>query len=147
MNIQRPESSTSEQVSESSTRENNSIPEPTVTNILTRAASLARKGDLLQAESLLVTLSDEDQVRPEAIDLLAKVYAQQGKIDQAQALWLKALQSDPSNIHLLSALRMCAYYTKSRSEHFILQHLWLLISIVLWFIVSMILIISMSVSG
>lgn len=147
MNMQRPESYTSEQVSESSTRENISIPEPTVTNILTRAASLARKGDLLQAESLLVTLSDDDKVRPEAIDLLAKVYAQQGKIDQAQALWLKALQSDPSNIHLLSALRMCAYYTKSRSEHFILQHLWLLISIVLWFIVSMILIISMPVSG
>ena len=83
----------------------------------------------------------------EIIDLLAKIYAQQGKIAQAQALWLKALQSDPSNIHLLAALRMCAYYTKSRSEHFILQHLWLLISIVLWFIVSMILIISMSVSG
>jgi len=116
-----------------------------IPDILNHAALLARKGDLLQAENLLKTLSDGDSSRIEVIDLLAKVYAQQGKTDQAQALWLKALQRDPANIHFLSALRMCAYYKKSRFEHFILQHLWLLISVVLWFIVAMIVVVGMTI--
>ncbi len=133
------------QVPESVTRESVSAPQLMVTNILTRAVALARKGDLLQAENLLKTLPDSDNSRIEVIDLLAKVYAQQGKTDQAQALWLKALQRDPSNIRFLSALRMCAYYTKSRSEHFVLQHLWLLICIVLWFIVAMIVVVGMTI--
>ena len=144
MNMQRPESYTSEQVPKSVTRENVSTPQLRVIDILTRAAAVARKGDLPQAEDLLRTLSDSDNSRIEAIDLLAKVYAQQGKTDQAQALWLKALQRDPSNIHFLSALRMCAYYKKSKFEHFILQHSWLLICVVLWFIVAMIVVVGMT---
>jgi len=147
MDMQQPDSSALKQAPESSAQDGSSSSQQVVLDILKRAALLARKGEHVEAENLLEPLCNNDNLRIEAIDLLAKVYAQQGKINQAQALWLKALQRDPSNIHFLSALRMCAYYKKSRFEHFILQHLWLLISIVLWFIVSMILIISMSVSG
>lgn len=137
MSIQRPESSPSKQPAKSAAQESISTPQAVVTDILIRAAALARRGDLLQAEDLLGTLSDSDSSRLEAIDLLAKVYAQQGNIDQAQALWLRALQRDPSNIRFLSALRSCAYYKRSRLEHFVLRHLWLLIAVVLWFLIAM----------
>lgn len=145
MNMQESESYPSEQVPKSAAHDNVSTPQLMVTDTLAHAAALARKGDLLQAENLIISLSDSGKSRIEAIDLLAKVYAQQGKTDQAQALWLKALQRDPSNIHYLSALRLCAYYKKSRFEHFILQHLWLLISVILWFIVAMIVIVGMTI--
>ena len=112
-------------------------------DILNHAALLARKGDLLQAENLLNTLSDGDSSRIEVIDLLAKVYAQQGKIDLAQTLWLKALQQDPSNIHFLSSLKMCAYYKKTRSEHFVLQYSWLLIANVLWYVITIVIIVGL----
>ena len=87
---------------------------------ITLAASLARKGDLVQATNLLEPLHDNNNLPIEIIDLLAKIYAQQGKIEQAQLLWLRALELEPSNLHFLSALRMCAYYKKSKYEHFIL---------------------------
>jgi len=147
MEPQQLDSHIPKQAPESSAQDSASSSQQMVRDILKRAALLARKGNHVEAENLLEPLCNNDNLRIEAIDLLAKVYAQQGKTDQAQALWLKALQRDPSNIYFLSALRMCAYYKKSRFEHFILQHLWLLVSIVLWYIVAMILIISMSVSG
>ena len=133
------------QAPESSAQESSSYSKQIVSETLNRAALLARKGKHIKAENLLEPLCNNDNLRIEAIDLLAKIYAQQGKIEQAQGLWLKALEKDPSNLHVLAALRMCAYYTKSRTEHFILQHLWLLISIVLWFIVVMVILVSMTV--
>ena len=104
---------------------------------ITQATSFARKGDRAQATNLLKPLYDNNNLPIEIIDLLAKIYAQQGKIEQAQALWLRALQLEPSNLHILSALRMCAFYKKTRYEHFILQHSWLLFLIFLWFIIVM----------
>ncbi len=145
MNMQRPESYTSEQVPESSAQDGSSSVQQMLRDILKRAALLARKGNHVEAENLLEPLCSSDNLRIELIDLLAKIYAQQGKTDQAQTLWLKALQRDPSNIHFLSALRLCAYYKKSRFEHFILQHLWLLISVVLWFIVAVIVVVGMTI--
>jgi len=113
-----------------------------VTDMLIRAADLARRGDLLQAEDLLRTLSDKDSSRVEVIDLLAKIHVQQGKIDQAQALWLKALRGDPSNIHFLSALKLCACLKKSRFEQFVLRYLWVLLVVVLWFLLATAIILS-----
>lgn len=137
-----PESYPLEQVAKPTARESISTSQAIVTDILIHAGALARGGNLLEAESLLRTLSDSDISRIEVIDLLARIYAQQGKIDQAQALWLKALQRDPSNIHVLSALRTCAYYKRSRLEHFVLRYLWLLIAVVLWFLITMAVIVS-----
>ena len=131
-----------EQVAKPTARESISTPQATVTDILIHAGDLARRGDLLQAENLMGTLSETDSSRIEVIDLLAKIYAQQGKIDQAQALWLKALQRDPYNIHFLSALRSCACLKKSRFEQFVLRYLWLLIAVVLWFLIVMAVIVS-----
>ncbi len=108
-----------------------------VTDILNRAGLLARDGNLLQAERLLGTLSATDSSRIEVIGLLAKVYAQQGKTDEAQALWLKALERDPSNIQVLSALTLCAYHKKPRLEQFVRRYMWLLIAVVLWFLLAM----------
>ena len=114
-----------------------------VTDILNRAGMLARSGNLLQAERLLGTLSATDSSRIEVIGLLAKVYAQQGKTDEAQALWLKALERDPSNIHVLSALTLCAYQKKPRVEQFVRRYMWLLIAIVLWFLLAVAAMVSM----
>lgn len=137
-----PESYPLEQAAKPTAQESVSASQAMVTDILIHAGALARRGDLLQAEDLLRTLSDSDSSRIEAIDLLAKIYTQQGKIDQAQALWLKALQRDPYNIHFLSALRSCACLKKSRFEQFVLRYLWLLLVVILWFLIAMAVIVS-----
>ena len=130
------------QIVNPSTQERISNPQALVTDILIRTGDLARRGELLQAEDLLKTLSDSDSSRVEVIDLLARIYAQQGKIDQAQALWLKALQGDPSNTHFLSALKLCACLKKPRFEQFVLRYLWVLLVVILWFLVATAIIVS-----
>jgi len=136
MNTQQSDSYLPKQESPSINQEDSSHQNAALATI-TLAASLARKGDLAQATNLLEPLYDNDNLPIEILDLLAKIYAQQGKIEQAQALWLRALQLEPSNLHILSALRMCAFYKKSKYEHFILQHSWFLFLILLWFIIVM----------
>jgi len=104
--------------------------------VLQRAAILARKGDLSQAENLLTPLIKNTTPRTGTMDLLAKIYAQQGRIDQAQALWMQASQRDPSNLHFLAALRLCAQYRKPRIQQFILQHSRLVVAICLWWLLA-----------
>jgi len=140
--MKEPDSYPLEQVAKPTAQESISTPQAMVTDILIHAGALARRGDLLQAEDLLRTLSDTDSSRIEVIDLLAKIYVQQGKIDQAQTLWIKALQRDPSNTHFLSALRLCACLRRSRSEQFVLRYLWVLLVVVLWFLVAAVIILS-----
>ena len=137
MKMDGPERYQSEQAVKPAAHEDVTTQQTMVADILIRARTLARSGDLPQADSLLKTLSDTDSSRIEVIDLLAKVYAQQGKIDQARALWLQALQREPSNIHFLSALTLCAYHKKSKLEHFVLRYLWLLLAVVLWLLIAM----------
>jgi len=124
------------------TQERISNSQALVTDVLIHAGALARRGDLLQAEDLLKTLSDRDNSRIEVLDLLARIYAQQGKIDQAQALWIKALRGDPSNVHFLSALKLCACLKKPRFEQFVLRYLWVLLVVILWFLVATAIIVS-----
>ena len=140
--MQEPESHLSEERANPSGVEGVSSSQTIVTDILVRAGSLARRGNFPEAENLLSTLSDADSRRIEVLDLLAKVYAQQGKIDQAQSMWLQALQRYPSNTHFLSALRLCACYNKSRFEQFVSRYLWLLLIVVLWFLIAMAVILS-----
>ena len=140
--MQEPESHLSEERANPSGVEGVSSSQTMVTDLLVRAGLLARRGNLREAENLLSTLSDADSRRIEVLDLLAKVYAQQGKIDQAQVMWLQALQRYPSNTHFLSALRLCASYKQSRFQQFVLRYLWLLLVVVLWFLVAMALILS-----
>ena len=135
--MQEPESHPSEGAATPVRQDTVSSPQAMTTDILVRAGALARRGNLAEAEDLLKTLPDGDSTRIEVIDLMAKVYAQQGKIDQAQALWLQALQRYPSNTHFLSALRLCACYRRSGFEQFVMRYLWVLLVVVLWFIVAM----------
>ena len=140
--MEEPESRPPEWTATPAREDTMSPPQAMITDILVRAGALARRGNLAEAENLLKTLPDGDSTRIEVIDLIAKVYAQQGKIDEAQALWLQALQRYPSNTHFLSALRLCACYKKSGFEQFVLRHLWILLAVVLWFIVAMIAVVS-----
>jgi predicted Zn-dependent protease len=82
---------------------------------LAQAALLARKGKLKQAETLLLPLANRSQSRVSTLDLLAKVYAQQGKIEEAKALWLRASQIEPSNAHFRRALLRCTNLQRHKS--------------------------------
>ena len=74
---------------------------------LALAASSARKGRFKEAENLLLPLIVQSKSQDDALDLLAKVYAQQGKIEEAQHLWQQALRNDPGNRHVHEALEDC----------------------------------------
>jgi predicted Zn-dependent protease len=84
--------------------------EETVT--LAWAAVLARKGKLKQAEALLQPLANKPQASVNVLDLLAKVYAQQMRIEEARSLWLRAVQLDPDNTHFYRALIRCTRLLK-----------------------------------
>jgi tetratricopeptide (TPR) repeat protein len=61
-----------------------------------RAAELGRAGQYDDAEALL----SKDGLPPEApreLDLLARIAAQQGRLERARRLWETALQNDPQN--------------------------------------------------
>jgi type VI secretion system protein ImpK len=64
---------------------------------LARAADLARAGHYSEAEPLLSEAVGEDQAMPAALDLLARIRAQQGRLLEAEALWTRACQLDPTN--------------------------------------------------
>lgn len=144
MNTQQSDSYSSKQAPESSAQDGSTSSQQMVLDKLKNAALLARKGNHVEAENLLEPLCNSANLGIELIDLLAKIYAQQGKIEQAQVLWLKALERDPYNLHILAALRMCAYYRRPTSEHFMLKYSWLLIANVLWFIINMIFIVGLN---
>lgn len=75
--------------------------------ILARAAILSRERELKQAEILLLPLASKAQSQTATLDLLARIYAQQGRIEEARALWLRALHKEPSNAHFLRAVSQC----------------------------------------
>lgn len=88
------------------------------TGILARAADLARKGELQQAELLLQPLANKPEAPTSTLDLLAKIYGQQRKFKEAQALWLQALNREPSNKHFLRALLRCSDFMKENGGYF-----------------------------
>lgn len=86
---------------------------------LARAALLARKGKLRQAEEMISPIVDEKCINIGAIDLLAKIYAQQGKIEKAKYLWNRALEIDPSNPDYLRAIQRCSHFNESGLHSFL----------------------------
>ena len=62
--------------------------------ILARATTLARIGHYAAAESLLSELIHKQRPNALAIDLLARMRAQQGKLGDAESLWLRASALD-----------------------------------------------------
>jgi tetratricopeptide (TPR) repeat protein len=63
---------------------------------LARAAALARAGDYLGATTILHPGSELLR-DPRAIDLMARIYAQQGDFPKAQSLWSHVIKMEPGN--------------------------------------------------
>jgi len=80
---------------------------------LSRAALLARRGRLARAEALLLPLAADPQAPAAALDLLARVYAQQGRLEQAQAMWVRAVEKAPADPRYRAALDLCARLKQS----------------------------------
>ncbi|MCL6450411.1 MAG: LysM peptidoglycan-binding domain-containing protein [Acetobacteraceae bacterium] len=74
---------------------------------MSRAALLAYGGRLAQAEALLLPMAADVRASPAVLDLLARVYAQQGRLDGARSLWARALDGDPGNPRYRGALERC----------------------------------------
>ena len=76
-----------------------------------RARRLAARGDMRGSADLLDALVNDDgaktDVRPEVLDLGARVHAQLGEIETAQGLWARAVRKSPENADYARALRRC----------------------------------------
>lgn len=75
---------------------------------LSEAAELARSGDYASAENRLAEWTQGQCPLAPAFDLRARMAAQQGRLAEAQALWLRALQIDPDNAAYAAGLRRAA---------------------------------------
>lgn len=73
--------------------------------MLEHAANLARAGRYSEAEGLLDKLKADDTSSPLVLDLLARIRAQQGRLQEAESLWNKALRLDPANEPYQKALK------------------------------------------
>lgn len=82
--------------------------------VLARAQSLAHNGQLTAAENVLRSLLDSTQSRLPALDLLARIRAQQGRYQDAAELWGTVIQSDPSNAEAQSACSTALGMTRWR---------------------------------
>ncbi|MBN2547790.1 MAG: hypothetical protein JXB15_01430 [Anaerolineales bacterium] len=91
---------------------------------LARAHHLARSGQYQQAEGLLETLPDIES-RPAALDLLARMRAQQGRLAEAEALWSKALALEPANPAYLEGLQYVTRQQKPVRLGFLSGRAWL----------------------
>ena len=83
---------------------------------LARAMALARVGEYSAAESLLDNLVKDHQVSVAALDLLARIHAQNGRSREAEETWKQILRIDPAHrdslagIHRLSAKRRWPFW-------------------------------------
>jgi len=119
--------------------ENDSISKLLEVATVARAKHLARKGKLKQAELLLVPLSKKQEPPPDVLDLLARIYAQQGKVSSARSIWLDILKKDPSDRHILQALIDCTFLETLGPIQFSLMRLipWFIIVLVIGLIADL----------
>ena len=64
---------------------------------LSRAALLARTRTFETAEVLISGVQNDEPDRTDALDLLARVRAQRGRVEDAKVLWQQVLAVDPTN--------------------------------------------------
>jgi LysM repeat protein len=82
--------------------------------IVWRAQYIAWNVDIFMAETLLFRLIfREGSQNPQAMDLLARIYFQQGKYEKARGLWEKALELQPGNPALRRAVTEMRSIAKS----------------------------------
>src|SRR5437667_4862051 len=84
--------------------------------VLASAAELARQNRHADAERLLVSLP-ADAITAPALDLLARIYAQQGRYGDAEAKWMSAIQLDPSNQDYLTSLKAAERFRSGAGRH------------------------------
>jgi type VI secretion system protein ImpK len=70
-----------------------------------KATRLARAGRYAEAITLLDGLQASERETSKVFDLLARIYAQQGKFEEASAYWKQALKQDPGNMTFTAGLR------------------------------------------
>ncbi|MBI5576680.1 MAG: OmpA family protein [Deltaproteobacteria bacterium] len=80
--------------------------------LISRAASLARKGSYTEAENLLAAETGGKVEHPSVLDLLARIKAQQGKLFEAEELWTKASRMEPGNPEYQAGLRRISQIRK-----------------------------------
>lgn len=64
---------------------------------LNAATRAARKGHFQEAEMLLASLPVDGSLGAATLDLKARVYAQQGRLVEAQLCWMEAVRQSPGN--------------------------------------------------
>jgi len=84
--------------------------------VMAFAADLARQGRHIEAERLLLSLPN-DVVTPSVLDLLARIYAQQGLYAEAEAHWTSAVRLDPSNEEYLACLNAAEHSRSGAPWH------------------------------
>jgi tetratricopeptide (TPR) repeat protein len=82
--------------------------------VLARAQSLAYDGKRKAAEDLLRSSLDSARSAPRALDLLARIRAQQGRYADAAELWGRVIQFDPSNAEARNARGTALRMTRLR---------------------------------
>ena len=76
--------------------------------VLARAGRLARRGRLSEAAAFLIRRAHDPNVPVAVLDLLARIYAQQGRFAEASVLWQRAIHREPGNQASAAALRRIA---------------------------------------
>jgi len=76
--------------------------------LVSNARALARAGKYSDAESTLSQLGPEDRASSGALDLLARIRAQQGRLREAEDLWTQLSTRDAGNEEYRAALRRIA---------------------------------------
>lgn len=84
-------------------------------NVLLEAASLARLGLYEDAERALVSVPTRGPMAPQILDLAARVYAQQGRLLDAERCWVEALRLVPTNATFHAGLACVADHARPMS--------------------------------
>jgi len=106
-------------------------------NVLVAAARLARRGRFLEAETTIARLPLDGPLGPAALDLKAKICAQQGRMLEAQFCWTEAVRRSPSNASYRRSLDYLARhlcYSRLSLSTIVLAVLAAVIVIFFWFI-------------
>ena len=98
--------------------------------LFAEATELARSGLYENAETLIrQTLQTATALRPDLLELLAKVYAQQGRYLDAESVWNDALSLSPRNPSYMEGLQAIARERRTSPEGKFLK--WLIIGAIL----------------
>lgn len=80
--------------------------------VLLEAASLARLGLYEDAERALVSVPTRGPMAPQILDLAARVYAQQGRLLDAERCWVEAVRLVPTNATFHAGLACVADHAR-----------------------------------